>query len=147
MIKRILIPLDGSKLAEKALPYAEELAYQFQAELVLMQVLQPALIAANYDSYVSFAYQESWPQDHSEAEAYLNSLRGELRELHIPARSIVLNSQPVADAIVDLAHEHQIDVIVMSTHGRSGLSRWIYGSVATKVLQQAPCPVFLVRAT
>ena len=146
MIKKILVPLDGSKLAERALPYAEELADKFKAELILVQILSTKQIPGDLASYPALNQDGTWPPGKEEAELYLKSLQGELRQLQIPAQTIVLGPYPIADALIDLAEEKEIDLIVMSTHGRSGLGRWIYGSVANKILQQAPCPVYLVRA-
>jgi nucleotide-binding universal stress UspA family protein len=143
MIRKILVPLDGSDLARKALPYAEELAHRFEAELVLVQVVQPIPVMAEYGAPF---YELDFKQLYQEAELYLNGVKGELRELQIPAQTVVLGDRPVAEAIIDLAREKGADLIVMSTHGRSGLSRWVFGSVASKVLQHAPCPVYLVRA-
>jgi nucleotide-binding universal stress UspA family protein len=71
----------------------------------------------------------------------------QLRELHIlPARTVVVESYSAGEAIIDLACQEKVDLIVMCTHGRSGLSRLVHGSVAGKVLQHASCPVFLVKA-
>jgi nucleotide-binding universal stress UspA family protein len=143
MIRKILIPLDGSALAQKALPYAEELAHRFEAELLLARVIQSTPVVVEYGVP---AYELDFTQLYKEAELYLDSIKGELRERHIPAQTLVLGDRPVAEGIIDLARDKEIDLIVMSTHGRSGLSRWVFGSVASKVLEHAPCPVYLVRA-
>jgi nucleotide-binding universal stress UspA family protein len=143
MIQKILVPLDGSDLARKALPYAEELAHRFEAELILVRVIQAMPVVVEYGVPV---YEPDLAQLQQEAELYLDGLKGELRQLQIPAQTIVLADQPVPEAIINLASEKAADLIVMSTHGRSGLSRWVFGSVANKVLQRAACPVYLVRA-
>lgn len=146
-IRKILVPLDGSKLAEKALPYAEAFAKSFDAELILVWALQPQPIVAMSDygalSYAPMIDQEQ--QERQEAYKYLSTLRDRVRQTGILTRIAVIKGQSVADAIVDIAAQEKVDFIVKTTHGRSGLSRWLYGSVATKVLQQAPCPIFLVR--
>ena len=87
------------------------------------------------------------PQARQEAAAYLSRLQEKFRQQNIPTRRVVLQSHSVADAIIDLAHREKVDVIVKTTHGRSGLSRWLFGNVAARVLQRAPCPVFLVRVS
>jgi nucleotide-binding universal stress UspA family protein len=145
MIKKILVPLDGSKLAEKALPYAEALAQKFEAELILVRVLHPMLVVADYGAMAYYS-QEAFQQEQVEANLYLSNIDAELRARSFRVRSKVLDGLPVAEAIIDLARQEAVELVVMSTHGRSGLGRWVYGSVANKVLQQAPCPVFLVRA-
>lgn len=143
MIKKILVPLDGSKLAEKALSYAEELAWKFKAELILVRVSETAPVTADHGVPIRIQPNDS---SQNEAKLYLNGIKGELRELQVPAQVVVRESPAVAEAIIELVCQKAVDLIVMSTHGRSGLSRWIYGSVAHKVLQGAPCPIYLIRA-
>lgn len=143
MYKRILVPLDGSALAEVALAHAEEIARQFESELVLLRVVvspyaivAPDLVLAGYDSnHQQFADQ---------ADQYLRGVAGKLAAHKLRVRTIACDG-PIAEAILDRARDNQIDLIVMSTHGRGGVSRWVYGSVADRLLQAAPCPVLLVR--
>lgn len=142
MIKKILVPLDGSKLAEKALPYAEALAEKLGAELILTWVLHPLIVMSDYGAS---SYETIISLEKNEATQYLTTTQIELQKRHLPVRINILEGQ-AADAIIELACQERVGLIVMSTHGRSGLSRWVHGSVATKVLQHAPCPVFLVRA-
>jgi nucleotide-binding universal stress UspA family protein len=141
MIKKILIPLDGSEFADKSLPYAIELGQKLEAELILVWVLHPMVIMSDYGLT---AYQKITSMEENEAKSYLMAAQTELRKHNLSVDTKILEG-PVADSIIDLVIQEQIDLVVMSTHGRSGLSRWVYGSVATKVLQHAPCPVFLVR--
>ena len=141
MIKKILVPLDGSKLAENALPYAETFVEKLAAELILTWVLHPLIVMSDYG--VS-AYETIIDLEEKEATEYLTLMQIKLQKRSLPVRTNILEG-PVAQAIIDLACQERADLIVMSTHGRSGLSRWVYGSVATKVLEHAPCPVFLVK--
>jgi nucleotide-binding universal stress UspA family protein len=145
MFKRILVPLDGSKLAEKALSYAEALAQKFEAELILVQVLQlmPEFVGGPHGGMV---FHEQIIQDRQAADVYLNSVMGQVRELALPVRTVTLEAHSVTDRIIKLACDESVDLIVMSTHGRSGLSRLVHGSVAGQILHDAPCPVFLVKA-
>jgi nucleotide-binding universal stress UspA family protein len=145
MFKRILVPLDGSKLAEKALSYAEALAQKFEAELILVQVLQlmPEFVGGPHGGMV---FHEQIIQDRQAADVYLNSVMGQVRELVLPVRTVTLEAHSVTDRIIKLACDESVDLIVMSTHGRSGLSRLVHGSVAGQILHDAPCPVFLVKA-
>lgn len=141
MIKKILLPLDGSKFSEESLPYAIELAEKFEAEILLVWALHPIVIMSDYGAA---SYQAIATMEESEAKNYLAQQKKALKEKGLTVESRIIEG-PVADAIIDLSGQEAVDLIVMSTHGRSGLSRWVYGSVATKVLQHAPCPVFLVR--
>ena len=147
MIRKILVPLDGSKLAEKALPYAETFAKKFDAELILVWVLQPQPIVA-MSEYGAISYAPIIDQEQQErrmAYKYLCTLRDRLRKQEIIIRTAVIKGKSVADAIVDIAEQEKIDFIVKTSYGRSGLSRWLYGSVAVKMLERTPCPLFLVK--
>lgn len=148
MINKILVPLDGSDLAKQALPYAIELAMQFEAELILVRALQlvPQLAYTHHPGY-PFGEQYQWPSNDDDSESNISRmyLQGVQETLPIRSKIEVLSSYPPADAIVDYAKVEGVDLIVMSTHGRSGVSRWVFGSVANKVLQESPCPVYLVR--
>ncbi len=149
MLQKILVPLDGSELAERALPYAEALTQKFEAELILVMVLQTPPVTVVPDPYggaTFYDYDETIMADRQKtAHDYLNKLQEKISQQNISVRSEVLENASIADGIVDIAVQENVDVIVKTTHGRSGLSRWVYGSVATKVLQHAPCPIFLVR--
>lgn len=145
MIKKILVSLDGSNLAEKALPYAQHLAERFEAELVLVRVLQLSSDFLGIPPGVKVV-REQVIRERVEAKSYLDRVLLQLRSMRLSAHAIIMDVNPPADAIVDLATTEAVDLIIISTHGRSGLSRWFHGSVASKVLQDAPCPVFLVRA-
>jgi len=142
MIQKILVPLDGSEFSEKTLPFVAELGKKLEAELILVWVLHPMVVMSDY-STVSF--QDIIALEEVEATDYLAARRADLEKEGLSVQTTILEGR-VADAIVDLACQEKADMIVMSTHGRSGPSRWMRGSVATKVLQQAPCPVFLVGA-
>lgn len=144
MIKRILVPLDGSKLGEKAVPYAELLAQKLGAELILVHVLQATMVTSDHG--VSAMYGPQVLAEQKEATYYLNSIRGQLCGLNVTTHIAVLGGRSVPEAIVDLSRQEAVDMIVMSSHGRTGLNRLLYGSVANRVVEQASCPVFLVRA-
>lgn len=147
MYKKILVPLDGSKLAEVVLPHVEQLAWELGSTLILLRVIKPP----RHPGSPGPEYTVSLDQDqeraaHREAETYLSGHRGELRNKRVEASTHVVVREAAAAAILDFADQKQVDLIAMSTHGRSGLGRLVYGSVAEKVLQGATCPVLLIRA-
>ena len=144
MFDKILVPLDGSELAEKALAYARELAAKFDAELILMQVLHPAAIRADFGETRCFT-PELFYEMKAKITTYLSLHQEQLQQRRIRTRIEVLSGNPVAEMIIEMARDENIDLIVMSTHGYSGSDHWLYGSVASKILEKAPCPVFLVR--
>lgn len=149
MYRKILVPLDGSTLSELALPHAEALARHFDSEVVLTRVCQPVTLPVElYPAMagVSYDYQlDLQAQVEKEVETYLVDWQKKLQRAEVKCRHVILEGF-VPESILKIAETEAVDLIVMSTHGRSGLSRWVYGSVAAKVLQAASCPVFLVRA-
>jgi nucleotide-binding universal stress UspA family protein len=147
--RTILVPLDSSPLAECVLPHVTTLAKQGGADLldvVLLAVCEP-MISPQF-SPVAVATPEYVAADMTRcrqlAEGYLAAVEGRLRAGGLRVRSEILIGK-AADAIIDYAGSIPSDLIAMATHGRSGLSRWVYGSVASKVLLGASRPVFLVR--
>jgi nucleotide-binding universal stress UspA family protein len=145
--KKILVPLDGSALASEAIPHAQALADNTQTELILVRVVpDTASLPQVLDGSRNFVQIEEREQKLiDEATRWLDVVAIELRVRH-PVSTVVLVGSP-AVKIIDYARSHAIDLVVMSTHGRGGLARWVYGSVADKVLQAAPCPVYLVRSS
>ena len=145
MYHNILVPLDGSALAEAALHHAEALALEFKSNITLLRIIISPYQLIAPDLVLSGTVAEI-PGLRDQAMQYLQGVSGELREKGISFQPAILDG-PVPDAITDYARAEHIDLIVMSTHGRGGISRWVYGSVAEKVLQAAPCPVLLIRAS
>ena len=146
---RILCALDGSKNGEAALPYVESLAITTKAEIVLLQVVTPhhydIELAEHYTSHVGRLTEEYILHASASAKEYLDTIKERLTKLKIAVSYEVKVDSP-AKTIVSYAEENNIDLIAISTHGRSGISRWLLGSVADKVLHTTDIPVLLVRA-
>lgn len=140
MFKHILVPLDGSILAERALGPAASIAEAMSAKLTLLRVVpQFAILAAD-----PMLYEEMNRLGEEEAISYLRSKADELG-LQVPVHVTCDVGQP-ADSIIEFAEDHDVDLIMISSHGRSGLNRWVYGSVAERVLRQAPCATAIINA-
>ncbi|MBX3011851.1 MAG: universal stress protein [Caldilineaceae bacterium] len=145
MYKRILVPLDGSKRAERILPHVEELAKKFGSQLVLLQVVEPTVVlAAPYDMghYYDINQLERITE---EAKQYLRSLQGEFAAKGVEVEALV-DSGPIVTCILEEAVRKDADLIAMASHGRTGLARAFYGSVAAGILNQADRPLLLIRA-
>ena len=140
-LKRILLPLDGSAFSRQALPPAIELATHGQAELILLRAIVPT-VEASYGTSVPADVQATL-RDHAQEE--LRVLAGELRPYEIRIKTAVAIGY-AAEQIVTAAARHQVDLIVMATHGYGGIKRWALGSVADKVLHATPTPLLLVHA-
>lgn len=148
MFNHILVPLDGSHLAEAALPPTLELASKFNSKISLVWVIQPPhliMTAANGSVYAQLL-TEMRNQSDQDAHNYLRGHQGSLRQQGYVVHTQVTEGENVADALLEVASSLDVDTIVMSTHGRGGLSRWVFGSVADKVLRYANVPVLLIRA-
>jgi nucleotide-binding universal stress UspA family protein len=139
MLSRILVPLDGSPLAEAVLPQVVELAALRNAEIVLLRVaLAHTLPGADpVDAQVRAV---------EEAESYLARVERDLVARGLPVARAVRYGRP-AEEILDHARVGGISLIAMSTHGRTGIRRWVLGSVAEQVARHSPVPVLLLRAT
>ena len=140
MYTRILLPLDGSDMAEKAVPFAIAQAGRFRAQLILLRVVEPILYARSLDA-LEDARQErmEWARD------YLESVATRIREQGIQVKIVVTEEAPNV-SITQYAETNQVDLIVLCSRGRSGPSRWLMGSVADRIVRGANVPVLLVRA-
>jgi nucleotide-binding universal stress UspA family protein len=136
MDRTILVPVDGSPLAERALPYAHVFARAAGARLLLVRAI-PIQRQADPGDAEARATRQS-------AEAYRRELASQQPDAEQVVTVVALGE--AADALVDEIGVRQPDLVVMSTHGRSGIGRWVYGSVADAVLRQADAPVLLVPA-
>lgn len=145
MYKTILVPLDGSPRAELILPHAASLAVKYGAKLVLLQVVEPMVAMVTPYDMVPYVDKDAAERSITEAKAYLASKEGELRGQNIVVKSIV-ESGPVVSVILEAAERENADLVAMASHGRTGLSRVFYGSVAAGVLHKADRPLLLIRA-
>jgi len=143
MYKKILVPLDGSELARMALDQAEKLAKAFDAEIILFQVVPFMPIYGSPELVTPLIVDEKQKEA---AERYLANLGEELKKRDLRVAAMVRTGQQVAVEIIDFAKEVGADLIIMCTHGRSGISRWVMGSVALKVLTRAETPILLIRS-
>ena len=147
MYDTILVPLDGSKRAEAILPHVEQLAQRYEALVVLLQVVDLDLVTPGIGpdgAHVMLDATEIRRRTR-EAESYLAGWEGEFREKGIKVRSRVVHGCPV-EAIIRAAEGEKADLIAMASHGRTGLARVFYGSVAAGVLHRVDRPLLLVRS-
>ncbi len=143
MYKTILAPLDGSKRAEAILPHIEGFAGSNNSKVIFMQVIEPVILAAGAE--FAFQTQEEYEVLEKQAEEYVAGLKGEFREKGINARLFITHG-PVVEAIIRAAERENADLIAIASHGRTGLSRVFYGSVAAGVLHRIDRPLLLVRS-
>ncbi len=143
LVEKILVPLDGSELGAVAIPYAEVLAQALMAELVFFQAT-PMTVTSGI-SEGGMLYGELAENMRASALAYLDSVAKPLKERGLKVSVAVALGSP-ADQIIDYAKQNAVDVIAMSTHGRTGIGRWVFGSVTDKVLHAGDTAVLVIRA-
>jgi nucleotide-binding universal stress UspA family protein len=144
--REILVPLDGSPLAEAALEPAAALAQLWDAEISLVQVVRPVILTDS--SHVTFpsGYSElATTIRRNSAQDYLRDLAGHLRESGVKANGVGVIGGAVPETIIDLAAPERVNLLVVATHGRSGIKRLMLGSVADKLIRGAKVPVLVVR--
>jgi nucleotide-binding universal stress UspA family protein len=137
-VQRILVPLDGSPAAETALEGAAELARAFNGVISLVMVLSPVVP-------ITMRAEEAAPPDAADAATYLARKQRELTAAGVTVQRVIRMGDP-ATQILACADEHRADLIALATHGRSGLRRWLLGSVTEKVLRASDIPVLVFRA-
>jgi nucleotide-binding universal stress UspA family protein len=144
MYRKILVPLDGSKVAEGVLPHAKLLAYSEGAELILLTVAaNPAVDFVFSDPGIA---ESAVYEQEERSKNYIAGIENELKAAGFKT-STLLRVGSVAEVILGVAEELQVDVIAMSTHGRTGPARWLLGSIAERVVHNSKIPVLLIRAT
>jgi nucleotide-binding universal stress UspA family protein len=144
-IKRILVPVDFSDDSLRALQYAKDFATPFKAELVLLYVVEPIYYATPADMYATSPNLALLiDEQRRSGKAQLARLEAKLAKGRRKVRGVLKAGSP-AQVIVDTAKRLKADMIIMSTHGRSGLAHVLLGSVAERVVRGASCPVLTVR--
>ncbi len=145
MFKKILVPLDGSKRAERILPHVETLASKFGATLILVFVVEPILSGVSPYGNGSYYIAEELERRTTEANAYLTALQATLSAKQLDVKMIV-EYGPAVMTIQDIAEREAVDLVALASHGRTGLARAFYGSVAAGLLQRIDRPLLLIRA-
>lgn len=146
MYKKILVPLDGSELAEKVLPHAAAVAKGTGAEVTLMTVVQLTLgaVGAKLEA-IPEAAAERKAALKAEAMMYLEKIQRDLKGQGITAHTVSLDGD-VASEIIVYSERGGFDLVAMATHGRSGIDRFVMGSISEKVVRGITTPVLLIRA-
>jgi nucleotide-binding universal stress UspA family protein len=147
MYKKIMVPLDGSELAECVLPHVEAFIKGFNiSDVILVRVVEPETLPYRMEGAVDpeiVAQREA--ERKSSAKDYLNGIAKRFEQEGTVVHPEVLIGR-VTESLADYAVQNDVDLFVIATHGRSGVSRWVMGSVADKLLRSASMPVLMVRA-
>ena len=144
-LKRIVCPTDFSEPADEGLKIAKELATQFSAEMLLVHVVAPLPAMHGGVAPTGFHIPAVLEEFEGSAKNSLEEIRREKLPAEIKARTFVILGRP-AHEIVALAEQEKADIIVIATQGESGWQRFVFGSVAEKVVRHAECPVLTIRS-
>jgi nucleotide-binding universal stress UspA family protein len=150
MYDRILVPLDGSKLAECVIPHVLKIATDCQVhEVILLRVCEPVSVLADYPADMPEPWDEHVKAINTytshQCGMYLDETEKKLKEAGLPIVKTEGTLGDPAKQIIDYAENNNIDLIIMATHGRSGPGRWALGSVAEKVMRNTCVPVLSVK--
>jgi nucleotide-binding universal stress UspA family protein len=147
MYNTILVPLDGSKLAECVLPHVETLVRGSQAKRVIFaRVVEPFLPPTSEYIFSDDQIKKVDKENRAYAEKYLKEIVGQSKYGSGVRIETTILFGNVADSLADFATKNGVDIIVIATHGRSGVSRWVWGGVADRILRSSCVPVLMVRA-
>ena len=144
MYEKILVPLDGSKRAEMIRPHVRELASRFQATVILIMVIEYIYSDGIGEPHTGIS-EKNFNAKLKESEAYLNKVASKLQSKGIGCKTLVAHG-PVVEKIIEAAESEGADLIAMTSHGRGGLPRIFYGSVAAGILNRVDRPLFIVRS-
>jgi nucleotide-binding universal stress UspA family protein len=147
MYSTILVPLDGSKLAECVLPHVETLIKGAQAKRVIFaRVFEPFHPPTSDYIFDDVQIKKVDSENKAESEKYLKGIVGQVKYgSGVRVESVVLRGN-AADVLADFANKNEADIIVIATHGRSGVSKWVWGGVADRILRSSCVPILMVRA-
>jgi nucleotide-binding universal stress UspA family protein len=146
MYTKILVPLDGSQLSECSLEQVKQIVTTGITELILLRVIEPIdRDEAVTWAAVGYTIADIHNKRKVEAEEYITRTVERLKREGIYARGEIVEGR-ATETIIDYSKKHQVELIIMSSHGRSGITRWAFGSVADKVVRHSTIPVLMVSA-
>jgi nucleotide-binding universal stress UspA family protein len=145
MYDTILVPLDGSKRSEIIINHITKLAQNFNSKLILLTAVEPRLLQGSEDVVVPMRSLSTTREETKKAETYLSNLQKELSQNDIQVETRVIAGSPAA-VIKETAEQENADLIAIASHGRGGLARVFYGSVAAAILNQVDRPLLLIRS-
>jgi nucleotide-binding universal stress UspA family protein len=151
MYQTLLVPLDGSPRAEKILPHVENLAMKFKSKVIFLQVVTPPLQFVNPSLYetsiqsdVIHEYLTDFKRKQEEITAYLAGIQEGFKKRGINT-GLLVEQGPAVETIISVAQREKADLIAIASHGRSGLSRVFYGSVAAGIMHKIDRPILVIR--
>ena len=149
--RKILLPLDGSPFSETPIPYVEELTRGTEAEVVLIVVSEPPVVPTYGTRPINPTWEKYqntlWAEMQQQASDYVEKIKANFEKRGVKVKSQVIPGElgKVTETIIQVAQKENVNLIAMATHGRTGVSRWVYGSVTNRIVEQSLQPVLLIR--
>jgi nucleotide-binding universal stress UspA family protein len=143
MYHKILVPLDGSKRAERILPHVEELARRYKAKVVFLHIIEYKTVATTEAGFI--LSDQEFDKAKKQAEKHLEAIQEKFRIKDIESQTHVIYG-PAVEGIINIAALEGVDLIALASHGRGGLSRVFYGSVAAGLLHRVDRPLLVIRS-
>jgi nucleotide-binding universal stress UspA family protein len=150
-LKKLLLPLDGSPFAEAPITFIDDLTKGTKTEIVLTTVCEPPLVPSYGDRPINPTWKKHrdalWTDTQQQASEYLEKIKNRLAKQGMKVKSQVIPGElgKVAESIMKAAQKENVDLIAMATHGRTGVSRWVYGGITNRIVEQSLQPVLLIR--
>jgi nucleotide-binding universal stress UspA family protein len=144
VLKQILVPIDFSEHSKKALEYAIPFAEQFRAKIYALYVVEPTIYPADF-SFGQVGIPNIEAELQAKGEQELKDLLVETVKGKVDSEAVIKTGLPFVE-VITFAHEKNIDLIIVATHGHTGVEHILFGSTAEKIVRKAPCPVLVVRA-
>jgi len=149
MYKKIMVPLDGSKLAECVFPHLETIIKGCESpEVIVVQAVEPLSVPYGREvlQFTSLEQVKAFETHQKvEAEKYLKEIVARLEKTGVNVKADVIYGK-AGESLSDYANKNDVDLVIIATHGRSGISRWVWGSVADRLVRSVCVPVLMVRA-
>jgi nucleotide-binding universal stress UspA family protein len=148
---RILLPVDGSPFSESTFPYVEELTKNTNGEILLLHICEPPIVPSYGSRPINPTWKkyrdDMWAEMEQQSTIYLKKTKAALKKKGIKVKSRIAKAQTgeVAQTIMKISKEENVDLIVIATQGRAGVSRWVYGSVANRIVEEFSQPILLIR--
>jgi len=149
--EKILVPLDCSPFSLTTLKYVEGLVKKTGSEILLLDVAEPPVVPSYGIHPINPEWEKYrdtiWSELNKQSSEYLNKIKADLAKGGLAAKTIVVKGEngKVAEEILKVAEEEKVSLIAITTHGRSGVSRWVYGSVANRLVEESSQPILLIR--
>jgi nucleotide-binding universal stress UspA family protein len=150
-LKKLLLPLDGSAFSEAPIPFAEELTKGTEAEIILTVISEPPLVPSYGERPINPTWEKYrdtlWAEMQKQASEYIEKIKTRLEKQRVKVKSQIIPGElgKVAESIMQVAQKENVDLIAMATHGRTGVSRWVYGGITNRIVEQSLQPVLLIR--